>query len=116
MIVILAIPGAPVTPDNQATRPASPRPAASVHDRRVETGQFLGLPMSTIRRLRHGKEPVGPVHFEHLDLHHSHGGTGCGSAYNHFLASRASFSNPSSTVFAGAYFRYHQHQPSLTSV
>jgi len=24
--------------------------------------------------------------------------------------------NPSSTVFPGAYFRYHQHQPSLTSV
>src|SRR5580765_5718025 len=115
MIVLLAIPGAPVTPDNQATRPASPRPAASVHDRRVETGQFLGLPMSTIRRLRHGKEPVGPVHVEHLDLRHSHGGTGCGSTHKPLFASLASFSNPSSTVSPGAYSRYHQHQPSLTS-
>ena len=47
---------------------------------------------------------------------HSHGGTGCGSAHKPFFASRASFSNPSSTVSPGAYFRYHQHQPSLTSV
>ena len=46
---------------------------------------------------------------------HSHGGTGFGSAHNPFFASRACFSNPSSTVSAGAYFRYHQHQPSLTS-
>ena len=31
-----------------------------------------------------------------------------------FFASRASFSNPSSTVSPDAYFRYHQHEPSLT--
>ena len=42
---------------------------------------------------------------------HSHGGTGCGSAHKPFSPSRASFSNPSSTVSPGAYFRYHQHQP-----
>jgi len=29
---------------------------------------------------------------------HSHGGTGCGSAHKPFLASRASFSTPSSTL------------------
>src|SRR6476660_809447 len=46
---------------------------------------------------------------------HSHGGTGCGSAHKPFFPSRASFSNPSTTVSPGAYFRYHQHQPSLTS-
>ncbi len=39
-----------------------------------------------------------------------------GSAHNPFRLSLASFSNPSSTVSLGAYFRYHQHQPSLTSV
>jgi hypothetical protein len=33
-----------------------------------------------------------------LPFRHSHGGTGCGSAHKPFLASRASFSNPSSTV------------------
>jgi len=41
---------------------------------------------------------------------HSHGSTGCGSAHNPFLVSRASFSNRSSSVSSGAYFRYHQHQ------
>ena len=46
---------------------------------------------------------------------HSHGGTGCGSAHKPFIAFRASFSNLSSTVFPGAYLRYHQHQPCLTS-
>jgi hypothetical protein len=30
-------------------------------------------------------------------------------------STRASFSNPSSTVSPGAYFRNHQHQPPLTS-
>ena len=43
-------------------------------------------------------------------------GTGYGSAHSPFLASRASVSSPSSTVFPGAYFRYHQHQRCLTSV
>jgi hypothetical protein len=46
---------------------------------------------------------------------HSHGGTGRGSAHNPFRPSRASFSNPSRTVSPGAYFRYHQHQPSRAS-
>jgi hypothetical protein len=46
---------------------------------------------------------------------HSHGGTGCGSAHNPFRPACASFSNPSSIASPGAYFRYHQHQPSLTS-
>jgi len=32
-----------------------------------------------------------------------------------FLASRASASNCSSILSPGAYFRYHQHQPSLIS-
>ena len=44
---------------------------------------------------------------------HSHGGTGCGSSHNSFRSSRASDSNISSTVFPGAYFRYHQHHPHL---
>src|ERR1043165_6900604 len=35
-------------------------------------------------------------------LRHSHGGTGWGSAHKPFLASRASFSNPSSIVSPGA--------------
>jgi len=47
---------------------------------------------------------------------HSHGGIGCGLAYKPFLASRAVCFNPSSTVSPGAYFRYRQHQPSLTSM
>jgi len=47
---------------------------------------------------------------------HSHGGMGAGSTHNPFLASRASFSSPSRTVSPSAYFRYHQHQPFLTSV
>jgi hypothetical protein len=49
------------------------------------------------------------------DRRHAHGGTGCGSTHKPILASRASFSNPSSPVSPGAYFRYHQHQPCLTS-
>jgi hypothetical protein len=44
----------------------------------------------------------------HLGFRYTHGGTGCGSAHKPILASRASFSNPSSTVSPGAYFRYHQ--------
>jgi hypothetical protein len=36
-------------------------------------------------------------------------------AHNPFFASRESFSNPSRTVSPCAYFRYHQHQPCLTS-
>lgn len=47
---------------------------------------------------------------------HSHGGSECRSAHKPFFASRASFSNPSSVKSPGAYFPYHQHQPSLTSV
>ena len=46
---------------------------------------------------------------------HSHGGIGCGSAHNPFSASRASASKPFSTASPGAYFRYHQHQPSFTN-
>ena len=48
----------------------------------------------------------------HFGFRYTHGGTGCGSAHKPFLASRAWFSNPSSTVSPGAYFRYHQHPPS----
>ena len=48
-----------------------------------------------------------------LRFRHSHGGTGCGSTHKPFPASRASFSNPSSTASPGAYFLYHQHQPCL---
>jgi hypothetical protein len=47
---------------------------------------------------------------------HSHGGTGCGSAHKPIFASRAFFSSLSNSLFPSAYFRYHQHQPSLTSV
>ena len=54
-----------------------------------------------------------PAHL--LRFRHSHGGTGCGSNHSPLPPSRASFSNPSSTVSPGAYFRYHQHQPCLTS-
>ena len=50
-----------------------------------------------------------------LLFRHSHGGTGCGSAHKPILASLASFSNPSSTISPGAYFRYHHHQPCLTN-
>src|SRR5437868_13279352 len=56
------------------------------------------------------------IHNYFMLFRHSHGGTGCGSVHNPFWASRASLSKPSSTAFPGAYFRYHQHQPSLTSV
>ena len=49
------------------------------------------------------------------DRRHSHGGVGCGSTHKPLLNSRASFSSVSSSMFPGAYFRYHQHQPSLTS-
>ena len=44
-------------------------------------------------------------------LHPSHGGIGSGSAHKPFFASRASLSDPSNTLSAGAYFRYHQHRP-----
>ena len=37
-------------------------------------------------------------------------------AYTLFRSSRASHSNRSSTVSPGAYFRYHQHHPSLTNM
>ena len=47
---------------------------------------------------------------------YSHGEIGAGSAHKPFFASHASFSNPSSTLSPGAYFLYHQHQPSSTSV
>lgn len=50
-----------------------------------------------------------------LRLRHSHGGTGRGSAQSPFFASRASFSSHARKVCSGAYFRYHQHQPSMTS-
>jgi hypothetical protein len=46
---------------------------------------------------------------------YTQGGMGAGSAHRPILASRASFSSLSSSIFAGAYFRYHQHQPCLTS-
>jgi hypothetical protein len=57
-----------LTPDHRATPLSAPCLAAYCHGRRVETGHFLGLPIATIRRLRHGKEPVGPTHSEHLDF------------------------------------------------
>src|SRR5262249_30112358 len=50
-----------------------------------------------------------------LALRYTHGRGETGSAHNPLLASPASFSNPSSTVSPGAYFRYHQHHPSFTS-
>ena len=64
---------------------------------------------------------INQMSYEHPTLpsaifRHSHGGTGCGSAHKPFRPARASFSSPSSTVSTGAYVRYHQHQPSLTSV
>jgi len=63
-----------------------------------------------------GAEDLGPAQFHrHFLFRHAHGGTGAGSTHNPFLASLASFSNRSSTVSPGAYFLYHQHQPSLTS-
>jgi hypothetical protein len=46
-------------------------------------------------------------------LLHSHGGMGAGSTHKPFFASRAFFSRLSSMESPGAYFRYHQHQPSL---
>ena len=45
----------------------------------------------------------------------SHGSTGCGSAHNPILDFRASDSSFSSSTFPGAYFRYHQQNPSRTS-
>jgi hypothetical protein len=53
---------------------------------------------------------------QRLRFRQSHGGTGFGSTHKPFLLSRASASKRSSTASPGAYFRYHQHQPSLTSV
>ena len=49
-------------------------------------------------------------------LRYTHGGIGAGSAHRPIFASRASCSSLSSSVSPGAYFRYHQHQPSLTRV
>src|SRR6185436_14207369 len=60
----------------------------------------------------HNSSPVDSRNFFFL---HSHGGMGCGSAHNPRLASRALVSNCSSVTFPDAYFRYHQHQPFLTS-
>ena len=53
--------------------------------------------------------------YRYFLFRHSHGGTDCGSAHTPFLASRAVFSSPSSTVSLGAFSRYHQHKPRLTS-
>src|SRR5262249_21639056 len=44
-----------------------------------------------------------------------HGGTDCESAHSPSPAPRARRSSSSRITFPGAYFRYHQHQPSLTS-
>ena len=52
----------------------------------------------------------------HLGFRYIHGGTGPGSTHKPFRPACASLSNCSSTVSVGAYFRYHQHRPSLTSV
>ena len=41
--------------------------------------------------------------------------TGCGSAHKPFLASHAFFFPLANSLFPGAYFRYHQHQPCLIS-
>jgi hypothetical protein len=53
---------------------------------------------------------VYPIHYIQFyrPCRHSHGGTGFRSTHKPFFASRVSFSNPSSTVSPGAYFRYHQ--------
>jgi hypothetical protein len=44
------------------------------------------------------------------------GGNRCLPQYPRDFTSRASTSSLSSTVSPGAYFRYHQHQPSFTGV
>jgi hypothetical protein len=41
---------------------------------------------------------------------------GEGAIQNPFLGTLASFSSPSNLASSDAYFRYHQHQPSLTRV
>jgi len=46
---------------------------------------------------------------------HSHGGIGAESAKKSSPAPRALRSNSSRTTFPGAYVRYHQHPPCLTS-
>lgn len=64
-----------------------------------------------------GHSPINnslQIDVDYFRFRHSHGGTGFGSVHTPFLAFRASCSNPSSPVFPGTYFRYHQHQPSLT--
>jgi len=46
---------------------------------------------------------------------HSHAGMGWGSSHKPSFAPRASASRVFGFAFPCAYFRYHQHQPSLTS-
>jgi hypothetical protein len=57
-----------------------------------------------LRRLWEGIKDRGPVaEKDYLCCFaHSHGGTGCGSAYKPFRPSRAFVSSPSSTMYCGA--------------
>jgi len=76
-------------------------------------GKIFVANISSVVRIRTGRRVAEKDYLRCFP--HSHGGTDCGSAHTPFLASRALFSNPSSPLSPGAYFRYHQHKPRLTS-
>jgi hypothetical protein len=54
-------------------------------------------------RRSHAHQLPGQTLFTDLNRRHTHGGPAVESVYNPLLASRASFSSPSSTVSPGAY-------------
>jgi hypothetical protein len=76
-----------------------------------------GFPFARSRFVMQHDKRAGPPRGENWFLfRHSHGGTGFGSAHSPRLSALATASNISNLVSEGAYFRNHQHQPSLTSV
>jgi hypothetical protein len=78
-------------------------PGCVVCPGRVETGRVLGMPISTIRRLRQGKELVGPVHSELLDFPPLPRQYRRRLGHKASRTSRASVSSPFSTVSRGLY-------------
>jgi hypothetical protein len=74
---------------------------------RVEIGSIRSMdsdtnPVTSVQGCQ-GKWDRFPKNYLRCFLH-SHGGTGCGSAYKPFFASRAFFSSLSNSLFPRAYF------------
>jgi len=77
-----------------------------------------GFARSSRTTPRPADSPMDPLHWRsHRVLFlHCHGGIGIGLTHNPCFVSRAVCSSLANSVFLGAYFRYHQHQPFLTNM